>query len=1122
MVQHWSVEDGLSQNTVMCMLQDKQGFMWFGTWDGLNRLDGYTFSLYKSAESERHNSRIDMIYEDESEQLWWRTYDHHYYRLNPSRTEITSHYEQEIPEGMRQKIKHLSDTLYVDKRGIIWLADQKPGIKRYRNGQWKRFVPKQDIRFKGQAQRHFFVLEDNQGRTWVNPTGGGFGYYDYENDRFVCPLRSTSTIHSAYFDREGLLWISTYDKGVDCLDLSPQPFIVHDLSIWEKKNGEIRAMALLKDGTVKMVEKDERMIYSIVETKHGLLYGSRWNGILDANYPLKNKAVYDMELLGDTLFVATYGGGGCSVFKGYQHIRTIGDGLNARCVLNHHGKTWVGTTSGLIEADQHGERFIPSNDIRSLYYYDGLWVGTFGGGLYKLVGDSLIGIEGSEPIVLGIAGLGEHIWMSSEEGITEMNLNTGEHRYYHVLEKGRNAYFGEAKPLIRPDSVVLFGYSQGYIEFDTRHPHTPIQPIPLRIIKTEIEKSLLVHYAALEYVDPSQIEYSYYLEGIEKEWKPVGKQRFAHYESLKHGKYTLHIRSTNRRGEWLDNEQTVNFEVPQSIWSRWWMFIIYLLVLSALLCAMAYASGEYTKMRQELAMEGEMNQLKLQFFTNISHELRTPLTLISGPVENILRSEKISPSVRSQLEIVQSNEQRMLRMINQILDFRKIQNKKMKLRIQQAHLFDIINHTVANFNKEAEDRQIRLQIVQKTEKDLIWVDREKVDTILFNLLSNAFKYTENGKAITVILDERENFVLMMVKDEGQGIPKDQRSVLFDRFASHNAISTDKPGTGIGLNLVKELVDLHHGFIEVDSQLGKGSTFTVMFRRGADHFDNEVEMIVDDQSDRQLIGTSALDDIERTAQKRSTKKIMVVDDNEDMRSFLIAILGSEFDVVDAKDGAAALKKIKQEMPDLIISDLMMPNMGGLELTQRMKQQEDLRYIPIILLTAKSAIESRLEAMEYGADDYVTKPFEPEYLKARVRNIMIQREQLEQVYRDRLQKLEPNQAPTTETETDTFLAKLLGVMEKEMDNNELTVDNLVEAMGLGRTVFFNRLKTLTGMNPVEFIREIRIKRAAQLLESGKYNVSEVTYMVGMNDSRYFSKCFKATYGKTPTEYKKQYEK
>jgi CheY-like chemotaxis protein/methylphosphotriester-DNA--protein-cysteine methyltransferase/anti-sigma regulatory factor (Ser/Thr protein kinase) len=394
-----------------------------------------------------------------------------------------------------------------------------------------------------------------------------------------------------------------------------------------------------------------------------------------------------------------------------------------------------------------------------------------------------------------------------------------------------------------------------------------------------------------------------------------------------------------------------------------------------------------------------------------------------------------------------------------------------------------------------------------------------LDTIIYNLLSNAFKYTDEGGSITVRLGRRENYVTITVADTGIGIPKDKRSMLFERFASQNEIhaAVNKTGTGIGLNLVKELVDLQHGFIEVESEQGKGSAFTVLFPLGTGHFENDtVEMMVDDTiaaSDEQLVTKG----IQPKVVSDSRYDILVVDDNEDMCRFLTSFLSPLYSVREAGDGYEALEKIRQQMPDMIISDLMMPNMDGLQLTDRLKDDTSTSHIPIILLTAKSAIESRLEALKYGADDYITKPFSPEYLMTRIENILRQRKNLQETYRSSLLSLQPKQLKE-QSPDETFLAYLLEYMERNMDNSDLTVDDLVREMTLGRTVFFNKLKSLTGLSPVEFIREVRIKRAAQLLEKGHYNVTEITYMVGMNDSRYFAKCFKNAFGVTPTEYKK----
>ena len=448
----------------------------------------------------------------------------------------------------------------------------------------------------------------------------------------------------------------------------------------------------------------------------------------------------------------------------------------------------------------------------------------------------------------------------------------------------------------------------------------------------------------------------------------------------------------------------------------------------------------------------------------------------------------------------------------------------MRLKVQRTLLNDLVDETCANFKKEAYDKHIHFHIEKNAADSTVWIDRSRVDTILFNLLSNAFKFTPAGKSITVQTGSKPGYVLLVVRDEGVGMPMEKRSVLFERFASNNELNSNSSatGTGIGMNLVKELVDLHHGFIEVESEVGKGTTFTVMFPTGKEHFGNEADIIVDDSTSAQPVlpqqetFENKLDRIEN--EQESKRTILVVDDNEDMRTFLRTILGNEYRVLTAGDGVEALRSMEKVIPDIVITDLMMPNMDGLELTNRLKQSPDTNFIPIVLLSAKSAIESRLEAMKQGADDYVTKPFEPEYLRARVHNLIAQREQLEQNYRQRLMRLEP-QKTDENIPSDSFLAKLLNIMDKQMENNTLTVDELVDDMGMGRTVFFNKLKSLTGLSPVEFIREMRIKRAAQLLEDKRYNITEVTYMVGMNDSRYFAKCFKATYGMTPSEYRKE---
>ena len=1162
MVHHYSIRDGLSQNTVMAILQDKQGFMWFGTWDGLNRFDGYTFTVYKAMKDgvkASVNNRVEQIYEDEAERIWWMTYDGHYYRLDATRKHTTEQPFDSLPEGMKEQIEEAGTKTAVDERNIIWQADDQAGIMRYRDGEWKRFTPEQDPRYAGQLREHFLLLEDAKGRTWVNPTGGGWSYYDYDKDELIYPIEGlTNMIHTAYIDRDGQMWVATYDGGVDCINMDPVPYELIDMRSPEHRNGEVRAFVRQANGRMLTLLKSNNA-YCGLESSHGLLYGYKGNGL----WWLPNKGIveakriqtshpdiYDIEEDEDgTLYVATYGGG-VNILRwedGAQQWSkpiVIGDGMKVRDIEIVDGTLWGGTTNGVLrvsglEVSGLEETLLPSYDIRAVQYSQGLvWLGSFGGGLLyidpKDTTNEIRSVETYHDIILAMTGDENNLWFCSESDIAQLEFTTGNLYYYDALEGEENTCFSEAEAVCQADGKIFFGYSNGYCTIDPARIVRSEAIPPLRITHVESKEgelegetvtiehgsNITIEYAAMNFIGTHKIYYSYKMDGVDEDWLAPTDTRRVTYSNLRYGTYVFHVRSTNQEGGDVENEQTLVIRVKRPIWLSWWAITLYIVAVVLFLVLTFFAISTYNKLRRKVQVEQQVTDIKLRFFTNISHELRTPLTLITAPVENILQTERISQSVRSQLEIVQSNSQRMLRMVNQLLEFRKVQNQKMKLKVQQTLLSALVAETCENFRKEADDKHIRFEIIEKAEDSTVWVDRQRMDTILWNLLSNAFKFTPAGKSIRVIIDSKPGFVTLQVQDEGIGIAPEKRSVLFERFSSNNELNnTSVTGTGIGMNLTKELVDLHHGYIEVESEIGKGTTFTVLLHTGKEHFGSEVEFIADDRTavSQNTAFENKIEQLEQVQDQDTRHTILVVDDNQGMRSFLTNILSKDYHVIAAEDGEEAKRIVKTQSVKMVITDLMMPKVDGLELTQFIKSNPELDFIPVILLTAKTAIESRLQAMQYGADEYLTKPFEPEYLRARVRNLLQQREQLEHSYRQRLMRLETQ--PTDETiPGDAFLAKLLKVMEEQMDNNTLTVDALVDEMRMGRTVFFNKLKSMTGLSPVEFIREMRLKRAAQLLEEHKYNITEVTYMVGMNDSRYFAKCFKNTYGVTPSEYRK----
>ena len=534
--------------------------------------------------------------------------------------------------------------------------------------------------------------------------------------------------------------------------------------------------------------------------------------------------------------------------------------------------------------------------------------------------------------------------------------------------------------------------------------------------------------------------------------------------------------------------------------------------------------------------------MKLRFFTDISHELRTPLTLISGPVEYVLANTKLPADAREQLQVVERNTNRMLRLINQILDFRKIQNRKMKMQVQRINVVAFTRKIMENFESVAEEHQIDFLFETEKEELYLWVDVDKFEKIVFNLLSNAFKYTPNGKMITVLVREDEETVSVGVEDQGIGIADNKKKSLFVRF--ENLVDRNlfnQSSTGIGLSLVKELVEMHKAVITVDSKLGEGSCFKVDFLKGKEHYDETVEFLQDDttvgmgvaeqvtdilsevpnQSEEEILPDEAGEDTDAKG------TMLLVEDNSELRLFLRSIFASEYRIVEAVDGMQGWSKALKFLPDIIISDVMMPEKDGIAMTRELRADMTTSHIPIVLLTAKTSIESKLEGLEYGADDYITKPFSATYLKARVKNLLTQRQKLQGIYRNNL--MTGTLATTSEEETveekgpemssndRKFMDKLVDLMEKNMDNGELVVDDLVQELAVSRSVFFKKLKTLTGLAPIEFIKEMRIKRAVQLIETGEYSMTQIAYMVGINDPRYFSKCFKQKMGMTPTEYR-----
>ena len=1088
----------------------------------------------------------------------------------------------------------------------MWLCTHSKGLEKvtFRNVPFSMLTPVPH-EYESLSNEVRSVCEDKQGNLWVGLKDGMIRLYD-SNRKFIGHLTGNGTISmtgtpmegTAYFimqDSKGIIWIATKGNGLVRAEQISPTSMSYKLTRYQHDSNDMYSLS-------------DNNVYCVYEDHHGRIWAATFAGGI--NYISQGEH-------GETVFINHRNN-----LKGYP----IDVCYKARFITSdNNGRLWVGTTTGAVAFDEnfkkpediqfHHFSRVP-NDTKSLSNNDVHWIiatqqkelylATFGGGLNKLISISENGhgefksysvLDGlSSDVLLSIReDHKQNLWISTENGICKFVPSGERFENYDERSISFRVRFSEAASTLTSGGDMLFGTSNGLFMFtpDSIRKSSYVPPVvfsKLMVANEDVipgEKSILkvdlddtqelvlshdenifsVQYAALDYTNPQNIQYAYILDGFEKQWTFADRQRSVTYTNLPKGDYIFRVRSTNSDGVWVDNERILNITILPSFWETPLAYVLYVCFVLLIIFVAVYILFTIYRLKHEVSVEQQISDIKLRFFTNISHELRTPLTLIAGPVEQVLKNDKLPADAREQLVVVERNTNRMLRLVNQILDFRKIQNKKMKMQVQQLNVVAFVRKIMDNFESVAEEHNIDFLFQTEKEALNLWVDADKFEKIVFNLLSNAFKYTPNGKMITVFIREDEGTVSVGVQDQGIGIAENKRKSLFVRF--ENLVDKNifnQASSGIGLSLVKELVEMHKATISVDSRLGEGSCFKVDFLKGKEHYNSLVEFILEDSvaplsmerivdiANSSLQTEAAIADapdlevsaVKEEAEESSSKELMLlVEDNQELRSFLRSIFASTYRVVEASDGMEGWSKALKYLPDIIISDVMMPEKDGIEMTRELRADMTTSHIPIILLTAKTTIESKLEGLEYGADDYITKPFSATYLQARVENLLMQRKKLQNFYRDSLTHVTVSETPVAQGETLTvhastgpessaaeepampemspndrkFMDKLVDLMEQNMDNGELVVDDLVRELAVSRSVFFKKLKTLTGLAPIEFIKEMRIKRAAQLIETGEFNMTQISYMVGINDPRYFSKCFKAQVGMTPTEYREK---
>ncbi len=744
----------------------------------------------------------------------------------------------------------------------------------------------------------------------------------------------------------------------------------------------------------------------------------------------------------------------------------------------------------------------------------------------------------------------DDLWINFETCICKFNAKSNTFETYDRYNLDPHLLITEVPPVISNSHLMYLGTSYGplcinlknlrkstfaptiaFTNVSVQKDGSASKSIAIANNTLELEKderNVTISFAALDFTNIDNLQYAYRLKEVSDDWVYIGPNHSANFVNLPSGDCIFEVKSTNGDGVWTDNVTQLSMHISPTFWETGWAWAIYIVSTILLILVVSGILTYIFNLKRKVSFEQQLTNLKLRFFTDISHELRTPLTLITAPVEEVLEQEKLSGKGFQNLTTAKQNIDRMLRLVNQLLDFRKIQNNKMKLYIEQTDVIDLFRQTFNNFSNLAEQKSIRFQFISPYDCLLIFTDRDKLEKILFNLLSNAFKYTPNGKSITLSIKANDSSFAFKVKDEGIGFDMNKVDILFDRFETLGKRSSQN-SSGIGMSLVNELVHLIHGTINVNSVPSHGSEFIVSIPNHytAYNEDKNAELILNDGNNKDA--TLPVSPQKEVGDKECS--ILVVEDNQELRLFIVSILQESYQVYEAADGAEGFEKTKSALPDLIISDIMMPRIDGIELLDKIRNDHDVSHIPVILLSAKSTLEDRISGLEYGADDYITKPFSSGYLKARVASLLNQRRKLKDYFtgqlstngkadngstKDALKNILPT-APSITPYDETFIKQIVQSVEEQLMNQDFRIEDLADKMNLSRTVFYRKIKSILGVSPIDFVKDMRVKRAVQLLDTNEYSISEIAYMSGFSSPQYFSRVFKDVMKCTPSEYK-----
>jgi len=1140
---------------VRVIYQDSFRRIWIGTSEGCfiynetrNQLERITFPDGLTSNS------VGSICEDRNGKLWIGT---ELFLMNFSvrAFSLNEHFAYQVfvqGESSSRLSCPSVNSLFADQENNIWIGTAWGGVNMLKGTPAKFMLVKHDAEVENSLPNSPLnaICTDGLGTVYIATMGTGkvglctMNVFTGEIKEMPINRQLPGYVYqSLAIDSDRNLWIGTYNRGL--IKTTPgsstfEQFKFNPLNPNSLQGNDVRSIFESRDKTIwigtnnglakynKISRQISRIqlsagrniaVRSIKEDSNGLLWiGTYGDAVITYNPatgainptpmgPIMPHIVHDIFIDKDNLWMATNGEGvlrfniKTKESNFYNEQLGVASNYISSVLCDRQGNVWAGHSKGISKINP------ATNEIVNFNSGDGLQPREFSEHAALL-------LPNGSMVFAGFGGL-------------------------NIFDPSNVAKDDKCPPVIFTKLLVS---NELVTPSENRHSQSPLNEnitLASTVNLKHNQSVFTIEFMGVNYNANQKIQYAYLLEGSDKEWNPIGNQNSVTFRNLSRGTYTFKVKASSPDAVWSDsNIASLTIVIHPPFWASVWAYLIY----SVLLLILFYFVGlsiivrieSINNLKIERAhreKEEELHQEKLQFFTNISHELRTPLTLIIGPLET-MQADEPDEVKKSNLKLMLHNAKRLLSMVNQLLDFRKAERGQMKLKVQYADIIASLHEVIASFEDLRKQKDIQFDFAHSNEKIMAWFDTEFITKSVVNLVSNAFKFTTKGGRITILpevsKDSLGNRVLSIsIADNGKGISEKDLPYIFDRFYQGGEKSSLQQGTGIGLHLVKNLIELHHGTVEAESSLNVGTSFKLTIPIEKSAYLKDELLDESEKQQQQNLDVSGLVNIlaedenqEHEKKNRDTrKKILIVEDNADIRNYIKSILGTNYAIEEAENGLVGWDLINLNEFDLIISDIMMPEMDGIEMCKRMKASIETDHIPIILLTAKSDIENRIEGLSLGADSYITKPFHPQHLVIRVSKLIELRELLKERYSRKISLGELNKPDhKTDSPDELFLQKAISTILEKMIESEFNGDSLAAEIGISRMGLHRKLKALTGQTTGEFIRNIRLKKACELLSVHGKNISEVCYEVGFNSPSYFTTCFTEVYKMTPSEYVK----